>query len=95
MYQSTLNHIPDRKFKVDGIVYTYEYACNYDDSEYPLSEMMDDAVEEMANYAKKDYGSDGIIGITFVSASTYYTDDEGNQYPDIIAYASAITFIDD
>ena len=89
MYKSTLPDVPGRKFEVDGVVYTT--VSGYES--YYEGNAMDIAINDLVEKANS-WESDGIIGITFVSASTYYTDEDGCTCPTIMAYASAITFID-
>lgn len=89
MYISTLPDVPGRKFEVDGVVRTIVYGSEEGDEINAMDRAIN-KLEEQAAY----WNSDGIIGITFTSASTYSTTDDYCTYPDIIAYGSAITFTD-
>lgn len=93
MYISTLQDIKGSKYNVLGIVYAHKYAEKYEDDDDVLDSMMADIIEELQEAAEDFDGADGVIGITITSCSTFNTDDDGNTYPDLMAFGSVIEFV--
>ena len=90
MYRSTLPDVKGKNYEALGVVRTFLAACNYDGE---VCDMLDAGMNSLEQQAA-DWGADGVIGITIVSASTYMTDYYDNTYPDAIMYGTAINFID-
>ena len=93
MYLSTLNDVKGKDFEVLGIVRTFIAANNYfyNNNGDNTPNAIDAALDDLESQAD-DMGADAVIGITIVSASTYCIDDDDNEFPDIIAYGTAIKF---
>lgn len=90
MFTSTLHYIPNRAYRQDRVVSYVLYAEGYA-GETDL--MIERGIEELEEQAR-DGGSNGVIGITITSCCTYWKDYEGNTFPDLIIYGTAITFTD-
>jgi uncharacterized protein YbjQ (UPF0145 family) len=56
---------------------------------YFVGEEMDHLKNDLIS-AAEDLGADAIVGFTYISSSTYYSDDEGVCKPDMIAYGTAV-----
>ena len=91
MFKSTLPDVKGRSYTPKGVVSTIVYADNYDGK---MHDMIDGGLSNLEEQAIYQGVADGIIGITITSCSTFYTDDNGHTYPDLIIYGTVILFDD-